>query len=274
MPSGGVEISVVLEHAGINSVTLTSNIAVSGYELNNGVYVKSVDVTEADCTIEAPVADGYIFLGWAYEYGGSLTFTGSTFNSDTVKSSIYYVVWAYNGDGKLSADTAAYAEGTNPNADISGVRVDASKANSFYKWYTDSALTAEANVLNTSCTVLYGRVYYTLTVNAETNVSGFGTSKEIIINGTQQSSYSVKVLEGEVVYTKDIQGDRKVYNIMTESDSANALVGEIRIKTKNSLTGSNNTRELTVSCTDANWNSVADHLPVTGNLTFKFVYNK
>lgn len=274
MPSGGVEISVVLEHAGINSVTLTSNIAVNGYELNNGVYVKSVDVTEADCTIEAPVADGYIFLGWAYEYGGSLTFTGSTFNSDTVKSSIYYAVWAYNGDGKLSADTAAYAEGTNPNADISGVRVDTSKANSFYKWYTDSALTAEANVLNTSCTVLYGRVYYTLTVNAETNVSGFGTSKEIIINGTQQSSYSVKVLEGEVVYTKDIQGDKKVYNIMTESDSANALVGEIRIKTKNSLTGSNNTRELTVSCTDANWNSVADHLPVTGNLTFKFVYNR
>lgn len=159
----GVTVTVTCESVGINEVTLKSTIAADGYTYVDGEYVSSVAVTEASVTLNAPSAEGYLFLGWAYESNGTLAFTGSTFNSDTVASSVYYAVWAYNADEKLSTETSALVSGTNPNDDTSNVKVNTLKANSFYKWYLDAELTQEAGAVNSDTTVLYAKVYYTVT---------------------------------------------------------------------------------------------------------------
>ncbi|MDE6598030.1 MAG: hypothetical protein K2K60_05280 [Clostridia bacterium] len=159
----GITVTVVCEKVIVNTVTLKSIIALEGYEYVDGWYVSSVTVTEAECTLTAPTAENYVFLGWAYENGGNLSFTGSTFNEDTVASSVYYAVWAYNADGKLSTETSALVTGTNPNDDISNVKVNTLKVNSLYKWYTNAELTQEANTITSGTTVLYAKVYYTVT---------------------------------------------------------------------------------------------------------------
>lgn len=268
MPERKVILTATTEKASITKVTLNSAVAFSYGGTNYAADEQAVieNVVEGETVLETPVAQGYVFLGWAYNNGTSLEFV-----SPTVNNSTYYAVWGVARD-EISSVTAL-TSGADPNA--ASVTVDSSKASSFYKWYADAAFANEVNAITLSDTVLYGRVNYTLTVNGETNVSGFGTSSEITLNGSKQSSYTTEVLEGEVIYLKDMEGgNNKVYNIMKESDGVNALVGEIRIKTKNSLTGSNSSRELTVTCTDTSWSTVADHLKVIGNVTFKFAYYK
>ncbi|MDE7181955.1 MAG: leucine-rich repeat domain-containing protein [Clostridia bacterium] len=271
MPYESVSINVTCDVAPISKVTINSAVAYTyagtGYAANEQAVIDDV---EQNVTLLGTIeATGYLFLGWAYNNGTSLEFT-----DNVVRYGNYYAIWAEAREGITSV--SPLTEGTNPNA--ATVTVDTTKANSFYKWYTDSTFTTEVNTVTLANTVLYGRLYYTLTVNGQVSgVSGFGTSKEITINNTVRDSYTTKMLEKDEVYLKDKQDDGKVYFVLTKETNntvENPLVNEIRIKTKESVTGGNNTRVLSVSCDNANWTQVADHVEVTGNITFTFSYTK
>jgi len=255
MPSNVLNLTATCEKAPVTSYTLNSAVAFTyggTSSVDNKIELNVSDVAAISGT--KPEATGYKFLGWAYNNGTQLEFV----TGDTIEYSNYYAIWTVNRDEITSVSNLT--SGTDPNA--ATVSVDTSKADSFYKWYTDESFGTEATSLTTDTTVLYGRVYYKLTVTADKN-GAYSTT----VNKADQNSYTTKVLEKESIYTKDTENNSKVYKICDAIGDI-VICDEIRIKTGNIF--SNKTAVLKVSCSDSAWIDTSTKLVVTQNVEFTF----
>lgn len=158
-----VEITSVIIHSAVDYIYDGVSYA-AGYNL-------TVDGVEQGVTQLGTIsAEGYLFLGWAYEKGSVLEFTSST-----VQYVNYYAIWADGRDGMLTGvkDGAVLTSGTDPNA--VQIEVDSSVADSFYAWYLkeDAEFHTKITNLDKNTTVLYPRVFYSLNYSVSGGAAAF-----------------------------------------------------------------------------------------------------
>ncbi|MDE7305904.1 MAG: leucine-rich repeat domain-containing protein, partial [Clostridia bacterium] len=264
MPDGKVTVNATCQKAAISTVTLNSAVAYSydglSYAANEQAVISGVE--EGATVLSAPEAEGYVFLGWAYNNGTSLEFTSST-----VQYSTYYAIWGVARD-EISGVTPV-TSGTDVNADISNVQVNQSYAHEFYKWYLDAGFNNEASVITIGNTVLYSRVIYTATVQFSLK------SNMYIVYGDNDTSYVEKNSKTHTEYVYVLEGavlnvavkEENVYRLEIDSE---IKVADIRVKQRNFVGNASGTKQLSVSCSDIDGWNVNTAYAVTGNLTFTF----
>ena len=157
--SSTVIVSGTVRKVGIKQTTVHSAVdfTYDGVSYTSEDTVTLNDITEGESTLKTISAEGYVFIGWAYEDGGTVSIT----NSSLISYSAYYAVWALER-GEISS--YGFNENGNSLSDVT-VNVNADNAQSFYGWYAynDSDFEKQLNSVSLSETVLYARVNYKLT---------------------------------------------------------------------------------------------------------------
>ena len=157
--SSTVIVSGTVRKVGIKQTTVHSAVdfTYDGVSYTSEDTVTLNDITEGESTLKTISAEGYVFIGWAYEDGGTVSIT----NSSLISYSAYYAVWALER-GEISS--YGFNENGNSLSDVT-VNVNADNAQSFYGWYAynDSDFEKQLNSISLSETVLYARVNYKLT---------------------------------------------------------------------------------------------------------------
>ncbi|MDE7452800.1 MAG: InlB B-repeat-containing protein, partial [Clostridia bacterium] len=141
--------SVAVEEYVLNSAVET--FTMNGVEYHNG------DTVSADIPLSTDVeADGYYFLGWAYNNGTQLQFV----SGGAAEYGNYYAVWAVNYSDVLDYS----AEKVNTTGTVPAVNFKTGKAATFNGWYTEAAFTNKVESLSASTTVLYASLQFSLTL--------------------------------------------------------------------------------------------------------------
>jgi len=160
----------------------------------------SVYTVEADDAIVmyAPVAEnGYVFLGWAAERDGVMSFVGETTVNE--KGVIYYAVWGFS---KVGQEVKA-------QINYSGTAISSPESGNG-KWYDGNW--NEVVSVSKDNTVVYTRAKYTFSYKVSSgNVMNFhdslsGQSKTI--NGLSPYNYSFETLEGQSIGVKKVEGKK------------------------------------------------------------------
>ena len=273
MPASSTQISA---HWHANYAENTYVYSAVDFVYNGKSYAAGEKVKLTNATVDKPLAKAttangeYLLLGWALrtDDGAALEFTDDTV-VDKTRDITYYAIWVVARD-KIDAQSINNVSGNIPQISVTG--------GSVYGWYQaeDKNYTGNTvDAISTANTVLRARFKYTLTVNTE--VIGSTTSKEITVDGKNQTSCRVDVVEGSKIYVFDADAalgydPNKVFNIYIEAETDYAIVGEIRIKAKTGVFAKLETKELRVSCSNPAWATNNDRITVNEDVTFTFSY--
>ena len=122
-------------------------------------------------------------------------------------------------------------------------------------------------------TIYYARLQFTLEVSGRVVTSCY--SSEIIINNTNQGSYSVNLLEGEKIYIHEEEAN-KVYYIYRYTDGVNdsKIVDDTRIKAKKNIFSGKNTQEIKVAVNNIECSTfgIDAAIVVNGNVSVTVTY--
>ena len=273
MPASSTQISA---HWHANYAENTYVYSAVDFVYNGKSYAAGEKVKLTNATVDKPLAKAttangeYLLLGWALrtDDGAALEFTDDTV-VDKTRDITYYAIWVVARD-KIDAQSINNVSGNIPQISVTG--------GSVYGWYQaeDKNYTGNTvDAISTANTVLRARFKYTLTVNTE--VIGSTTSKEITVDGKNQTSCRVDVVEGSKIYVFDADAalgydPNKVFTIYIEAETDYAIVGEIRIKAKTGVFAKLETKELRVSCSNPAWATNNDRITVNEDVTFTFSY--
>lgn len=194
MPGNALTLEAECDSAEVNSYILNSAVetfTMGGVEYHNG------EELSVDIALSTNVhADGYYFLGWAYNNGREYEFV----SGGAAEYNNYYAIWAVVRDEISSVAPAT--NGSDPNA--ATVTHNASLAAGFEGWYTSTDFTSKVTTL-TSTEPLHARMNYTLTYHLNGNgdtfffVNKYGTeldNKNNAIAKAKSYTGTVSVLEG------------------------------------------------------------------------------
>ncbi|MDE6869049.1 MAG: hypothetical protein K2J83_07925, partial [Clostridia bacterium] len=238
MPNSSLTLEAVCEETKITEYTLNSAVSfvLEGVEYSGG----ATFTVEEGSSLGVPAADGYLFLGWAYNNGKELEFV----SGETIEYSNYYAIWAYARDEITSVSVVT--EGSDPNA--SGVVWNASLAAGFEGWYTSDDFMTKVTSLS-SYEPLYARVYFTISINysLKSNMYIFfntvDESEKQVESSSKSYTGTVTALEGITVTLNDKQKDGKAYSLY---HGTTLLVGDIRVKNRKAIIGTEgNTQVMT-----------------------------
>ncbi len=192
MPSQFAFVFAERSHLPITEVTLKSAVNVDGFTYNDGTYESTLTVNEGEALDFAPSAEGYTFLGWAYENSSHLL----EFEA-TVQHRAYYAIWAHDRSEVVSV---AFANGEFT------AEIDTAKAVSVYGWYAYKSVNdveifdvpVTPSTLTNSTTVVYPRMVFAVSYSLSSGLSGtnkFCVNAENVENESSPNG-SFNVLEG------------------------------------------------------------------------------
>ena len=206
MPAGSLVLNVNCVRAKISEVKLISAIEGSYGDDTRRIDGNGYTVTlESEQTVfEDPYADGYEFLGWAYDKTGTgenLTFTSNVIITDEAVS-VYYAVWAVERDEIKEIEGKFIAELTNPNAEDGGVSVTVKDtAAGFCAWYASDDADYETMLesITVSTTVLKARLEFRVSIFFD---ASSGSTTKYTVTGGQTDSKTQEDYTLDVVVTE------------------------------------------------------------------------
>ncbi len=281
MQAEKVNVQAEYKKKAIDRITLISEIAFMYGESSTALNEYGVSVDAAGETVLSDVgAEGYFFLGWAYDAhnNGNLVFTDGTFTAETVKSDVYYAIWAVNRD-----DGVTFVNNTQSGDSIASVSVAEEGKGTFYSWYAKDDTEFAGETVETPTlgnTVLRARLQYSLTVNVNgTKCRGayIGDKKsESTFSNNNSVSETYTVYEKERIYVKNTSANKKDYYVGRVNNGVKEdISGQINIKvtsgfsTKAAEISAKYNDEL-IGLTNEDDGSAYSYFNVDGNYTFVF----
>lgn len=207
--TGPVQVDV--EIAEDASATFVSDVAftLNGEDCGDDNTVVVEDITAVSDFTPTPADSAYVFLGWASDVSGAMSFTTVSTAGVT-----YTAIWAVASEG---VTYTVQTSGTTLNA-------PAVSSGAFYGWYADAQFASPlSGELSTENTIYVARRQFTFTYTVSGNlITKINDSKFGSVSGKSSLTNSITVLEKQTVlvevtgdYTADVKVDGEVITTLT-----------------------------------------------------------
>ncbi len=156
MPSNALNLTATCKKAPVSSYTINSAVAFTyggTSSVENKVELNVSDVAAISGT--KPEAEGYTFLGWAYNNGTQLEFV----TGETIEYSNYYAIWAANYADIIDGSVV------NTTGTIPTMNYKEGKSATFIGWYADASYSSKVESLTLENTVLYAKLQFNLVLS-------------------------------------------------------------------------------------------------------------